>query len=280
MNMVTTRGCPFKCNWCAKPIYGNRYNCHSPEYVANELRDLKDRYRPDHIWFADDIFGLKPGWVEEFSRHVLAYDAVIPFKIQARVDLLDEEVVRTLKTAGCRMVWVGAESGSQHILDAMEKGTTVEQIHDAATRLKRYGIKVGFFLQFGYPGEMRDDIDRTIQMVRACKPDDIGISVSYPLPGTKFYERVRQEMGDKRNWADSDDLAMMFQGAYPPEYYRTLHRVVHGRFRVQKGWRAMLECFRHPSHLDRRRMHTLGAAVTGAATAAVGSWRLRRLEQE
>lgn len=280
MNMVTTRGCPFKCNWCAKPIYGNRYNSHSPEWVANELRELKDRYRPDHIWFADDIFGLKPVWVEQFSHHVRMLDAVTPFKIQARVDLLDEDVAQALKTAGCDMAWVGAESGSQKILDAMDKGTTVQQIRDAAARLHRYGIKVGFFLQFGYPGETREDIDRTIRMVHECRPDDIGISVSYPLPGTKFYERVRQDMGDKQNWTDSDDLAMMFQGMYSPEYYRVLHRMVHGRFRVQKGWHAMLECLRYPSHMNRRRMHTIGAAITGVANATVGSLRLRRLEQD
>ncbi|MBI4551558.1 MAG: B12-binding domain-containing radical SAM protein [Candidatus Latescibacteria bacterium] len=277
MNVVTTRGCPFKCNWCAKPIYGNRYNSRSPERVAAELRELKTTCRPDHLWFADDIFGLKPGWVERFSRCVIEQDAVIPFKIQARVDLLDEDVVRALKTAGCRSIWVGAESGSQKILDAMDKGTTVEQIHTAAARLHRHGIEVGFFLQFGYPGETWEDIGKTMLMVRDCRPDDIGISVSYPLPGTMFYERVRQELGEKRNWTDSDDLAMMFRGTYSPEFYRTLHRVVHGRFRVQKGLDAFAEWLRHPARLDGQRMRTVAAAASGAAMAAVGGVRLRRL---
>lgn len=277
MNMVTTRGCPFRCNWCAKPIYGNRYNSHSPEYVADELRALKTAYRPDHIWFADDIFGLKPGWVERFSECVAEREVRLPFKIQARVDLLSEAVVRALKTAGCDMVWVGAESGSQKILDAMDKGTTVEQIHRATERLHRHGIKVGFFLQFGYPGETREDIDQTIRMVRTCRPDDIGISVSYPLPGTVFYERVKREMGEKRNWTDSDDLAMMFRGTYSPEFYRVLHRVVHGRFRIQKGLDTLVKCARHPSRLDRRRMRIVAAGMTGAASAVVGGLRLRWL---
>jgi len=280
MNMVTTRGCPFKCNWCAKPIYGNRYSSHSPGYVAQELKEVKERYHPDHIWFADDIFGLKPGWVSQFSHRVSLLDAKTPFKIQARVDLLDEDVVASLKTAGCDMAWVGAESGSQKILDAMDKGTTVQQIHSAAERLHRHGIKVGLFLQFGYPGETREDIDRTVRMVHACVPDDIGISVSYPLPGTRFYERVKQQMIHKQNWTDSDDLDMMFQGTYAPEYYRVLHRVVHGRFRLQKGWTTLLSCLRHPYRTSRKHLQTIASAVTGAIAVTTGSLRLRRLQQD
>ncbi|RMD98293.1 MAG: radical SAM protein, partial [Calditrichaeota bacterium] len=197
INLVTTRGCPFKCNWCAKPIYGNRYNCRSPENVVEEMVWLKRHVQPDHIWFADDIFGLKPGWVEHFGELVEAAGVVIPYKIQARVDLLSEEVVQGLKKSGCKTVWVGAESGSQKILDAMEKGTTVEQIYAATRRLRRHGIEVCFFLQFGYPGESDEEIEKTLQMVRECQPDDIGISVSYPLPGTKFYETVKNAMGPK-----------------------------------------------------------------------------------
>jgi len=280
MNMVTTRGCPFKCNWCAKPIYGNRYNSHSPEYVAQDLKRLKETYHPDHIWFADDIFGLKPDWVEAFSQNVDALQCKTPFKIQARVDLLDEPVVAALKRAGCDMVWVGAESGAQKILDAMDKGTTVEQIHEVAERLHRHGIKVGFFLQFGYPGETKEDIDKTIRMIHDCRPDDIGISVSYPLPGTKFYDRVSQELGEKVNWADSNDLALMFQGTFSSDYYRLLHRVVHGKFRTRRGLDTLMELATHPIRINRPRLRTMATAVTGAATALVGAQRLRRMEHK
>jgi anaerobic magnesium-protoporphyrin IX monomethyl ester cyclase len=233
MNVVTTRGCPYHCNWCAKPIYGQRYTSRSPESVAAEIAWLKATYTPDHIAFADDIFGLKPGWVEAFAAAVRARDAVLPFKCLTRVDLLSTSVVGALKAAGCESVWVGAESGSQAVLDAMEKGTRVEQIHVAAERLHAAGIAVGFFLQFGYPGETRDDIERTLQMVRDCRPDDIGISVSYPLPGTRFHERVAAQLGEKQNWTDSDDLAMMYRGPYTTAFYRTLHRVVHKEFRIR-----------------------------------------------
>ncbi len=233
VNMVTTRGCPFHCNWCAKPIYGQVYNSRSPENVVAEMKWMKENIRPDHIWFCDDIFGLKPGWVQKFSAEVVKHDAIIPFKCLGRVDLLlKEDTINALRRAGCESVWVGAESGSQKILDAMEKGTTVEQISASTRLMKQAGIRVGFFLQYGYPGETRGDIEKTLQMVKDCMPDDIGVSVSYPLPGTKFYERVKSQLGEKQNWVESADLDLMYRGTYPPDFYRALHRVTHKKFRL------------------------------------------------
>jgi anaerobic magnesium-protoporphyrin IX monomethyl ester cyclase len=240
MNMVTTRGCPFHCNWCAKPIWGQRYHSRSPENVAAEMKWLKETYHPDHIWFADDILGLKPGWLPRFADAVHAQGSLIQFKCLSRADLLIREgEVDALARAGARTVWMGAESGSQKILDAMDKGTRLEQIHEAARRLKGAGIQVGFFLQFGYPGETREDIEKTIQLVRDCEPDDIGISVSYPMPGTKFYEAVREQLGEKQNWQDSNDLAMLYQGPFSTEFYRKLYSVVHKEFRARKAWKSL-----------------------------------------
>jgi len=235
MNLVTTRGCPYHCNWCAKPIYGQRYNVRSPENVVAEIKILRDKYAPDHLEFADDIFGLKPKWVARFADLLNADGIGIPFKCLLRADLATPETVAALARAGCQLVWMGAESGSQKILDSMDKGTHVEQIYAATERLHRAEINVGFFLQFGYLGEDRADIEQTLQMVRDCAPDDIGISVSYPLPGTKFFERVKSDLGEKQNWNDSDDLAMMYRGTFSPEFYRVLHRVVHYEFRMRRA---------------------------------------------
>ena len=236
LNVVTTRGCPFHCNWCAKPIYGQVYHARSPGNVVEELQTLREDLHPDRIWYCDDIFGLKPGWIQEFAEEIRKARCIIPFKCQARVDLLLKgDTIERLAEAGCATVWVGAESGSQKILDAMEKGTTVAQIAEATRRLKHAGVNVGYFLQFGYPGESRDDIEQTLQMVHDNRPDDIGVSISYPLPGTRFYENVKQEMGEKQNWKDSEDLAMMFHGAFPPDFYRILHQLAHKRLRM---WQA------------------------------------------
>lgn len=239
LNMVTTRGCPFHCNWCAKPIWGKRYAMRSPANVAAEMALLRGTLAPDHLWFADDIFGLQPKWVAELAREIEERGARIPFTIQSRADLMTEVAVAGLARAGCVEVWLGAESGSQKILDAMDKGTGIEQIATATRRLRGAGIRACWFLQFGYPGETFDDVMATVRMVRENLPDDIGVSVSYPLPGTKFYEMVEAELGDQTHWQDSNDLAMMFQGTYQTPFYRKLRQALHHeldlRHRLRQG---------------------------------------------
>jgi anaerobic magnesium-protoporphyrin IX monomethyl ester cyclase len=227
LNLVTTRGCPFHCNWCAKPIWGKRYAMRSPANVAAEMALVRQTLRPDHLWFADDIFGLQPKWVAELAREIEERDARIPFTIQSRADLMTEVAVAGLVRAGCVEVWLGAESGSQKVLDAMDKGTQIAQIAAATRRLQDAGIRACWFLQFGYPGETFDDILATVRMVRDNLPDDIGVSVSYPLPGTKFYDMVQAELGDQTHWQDSNDLAMMFQGTYQTPFYRKLRQALH-----------------------------------------------------
>jgi len=248
MNMGTTRGCPFKCNWCAKPIYGNRYNARSPENVVQELKLLKEKFQFDHIWFCDDIFGLKPGWVNAFADLVEKENLQFNFKIQARADLLvQEDYIRSLARAGCENVWMGAESGSQKVLDAMDKGTTVEQIHKATALLKKHGIHPSFFIQFGYLGETKEDIKKTIQMINKLLPYEIGISVSYPLPGTLFYEKVKADLKEKTNWTDSDELALMFRNMYQPAFYKQLHRYVHKTYRKHVAIANIKRLFNKPA---------------------------------
>jgi anaerobic magnesium-protoporphyrin IX monomethyl ester cyclase len=236
LNLATTRGCPYKCNWCAKPIYGNRYNAHSPEYIVKEIAYLKEQFGVTRFWMCDDIFGLKPNWVQELNVELKKNNLKISYYIQSRVDLLlKEDTIDALAESGLEEVWVGAESGSQKILDAMDKGTKVEEIYEASNLLKHKNIKVALFLQFGYLTENQDDIQKTIQMVKELKPDNIGISVSYPLPGTKFYDKVKDDLKLKANWTDSDDFDMMFQGTYSSNYYKKLQRFVHKEFRKSQG---------------------------------------------
>jgi anaerobic magnesium-protoporphyrin IX monomethyl ester cyclase len=270
MNMVSTRGCPFHCNWCAKPIWGQRYNSRSPENVAAEMRWLKEAYAPDHLWFADDILGLKPGWLPDFAAAVERLGARIPFKSLSRVDLLLRPgETEALARAGAEIVWVGAESGSQKILTAMEKGTRVEQIYAAAEKLRAAGVRVGFFLQFGYPGETRDDVAATLRMVRELLPDDIGMSVSYPLPGTPFFERVQDHLGERRNWVDSNDLAMLYRGPFTTSFYRQLHKVLHKDYRMRRAWQALRR-----GRFDPRRT---AAMIYHALTLPLAQQRLDRL---
>ena len=229
LNLVASRGCPYRCNWCAKPIYGDSFSVRSPELVAEEMRQLKYDFGAEHLWFADDIFGLRPKWVRDLATEVERLKAVVPFKMQSRVDLMTADNVAALRRAGCTEVWMGAESGSQKILNAMDKGTRVDQIAKARENLGHEGIRACYFLQFGYPGETWQDIQATIKLVRDTRPDDVGVSVSYPLPGTKFFQRVQAQLGAKTNWSDSEDLAMMFEGAYTNDFYRALHDALHAQ---------------------------------------------------
>lgn len=227
VNMVASRGCTYSCNWCAKPIWGRSYAQRSPRNLADELALIRQHLAPDHLWFCDDIFGITATWLREFDAEVNRRGIVTPYKIQTRVNLIDDETAALLKSSGCAEVWLGAESGNQAILDAMDKGSTVEQIYTARRALGRAGIRTCFFIQFGYPGETFAEIMDTVKMIHDLLPDDVGISVSYPLPGTKFYERVRAEMGAKTHWDHSHDLAVMHAGEYDSLFYHQLHAVVH-----------------------------------------------------
>jgi anaerobic magnesium-protoporphyrin IX monomethyl ester cyclase len=226
-NVVASRGCPFRCNWCAKPIFGNGYSLRPAESVALEIAELKSRFGVEHVWFADDIFALNARWTQDFADAMERHDAVIPFKIQSRADLMHPDTVASLARAGCKEIWMGVESGAQSVLDSMDKGLRVEKVLSARSLLREHGIRACYFLQFGYPGEGLREIEQTIELVRSTKPDDIGVSVSYPLPNTAFYDRVGEQLGAKRNWIHSGELSMMFRSAYSTEFYRSLRNALH-----------------------------------------------------
>jgi anaerobic magnesium-protoporphyrin IX monomethyl ester cyclase len=242
-NMVASRGCPFGCSWCAKPIFGRRYSQRSPERVADEMRRLKDSVRPDHLWFADDIFGLTERWISQLAEEVERLDARTPFMMQCRADLLRPSVASALARAGAEEVWLGVESGSQRVLDAMNKDTTIAEICLATRALSDNGIRACWFLQLGYPGEEWDDILATRDLVRAERPSEIGVSVAYPLPGTKFHEQVRAQLGLHTNWQHSDDLTMLFHGTYSTSFYREVRDVLHNEVRTgvfdDERWSAL-----------------------------------------
>jgi radical SAM superfamily enzyme YgiQ (UPF0313 family) len=234
-NMVSSRGCPYKCNWCAKPISGNKFHLRPAAAVAEEMKLLKMSAGVQHIWFGDDVFALDRHWVQRFAEEITKRDAAVPFKIQSRADLMSETTVQNLKEAGCSEVWMGVESGSQTVLNAMDKGLNLTSVRAARRSLKEAGIRACYFLQFGYPGETWAELQETIGFVRETRPDEVGISFSYPLPGTVFYEHVREQLGQKRNWTDSDDLCIMFTAAYTTDFYRAVRDALHAEV---DAWRA------------------------------------------
>lgn len=273
MNVSTARGCPFRCNWCAKPTWGRRYTVRPADEVWAEVQALRDAYQPDRLWFTDDIFGIHKDWLARYAD--LAASSPLPFRCLSRADLLtDERVVADLARAGAAEVWLGAESGSDAVLKAMDKDGTVAEIRQAAGLLRRAGIRTGFFLQLGYPGERYEDVLQTVRMVRELRPAEIGVSVSYPLPGTAFFDRVMAEqpgasIPDAR-WAGSMENRLLFQSPYPQGFYDAAREVLRAEHAVARfvDHPTLRGALRLPWHLGRlpiERARTW-AYAQGAAT--------------
>jgi anaerobic magnesium-protoporphyrin IX monomethyl ester cyclase len=271
LNMAASRGCSFRCAWCAKPIWGNHYLQRPAAEVAAEMTRIKRELAPDHIWFADDIFGFRADWVREFADVLAASSGGIPFTIQTRADLISEGMATALRAAGCQEAWLGAESGSQRVLDAMNKGIRVAEIHTARARLGAAGIRVGFFIQLGYLGEGLPDILATRELIETARPDDVGVSVAYPLPGTKFHDLVSKQLGEKTHWQASGELAMMFQGTYTSPFYGEVRDLLHDEVRLGESARRSLQ--RRWDRLLARQesfLNTTPPTVATAAAPAVG----------
>ena len=289
LNVVTTRGCPYKCNWCAKPVYGNTYHSRSPENVVAELRLLRERYAPDHLWFCDDILGLKARWLLPWSEAVEKAGVRTPFLCQTRADLMTEENVRALHRAGAAEVWLGAESGSQRVLDDMEKGISVQQTREAVGRLRAQGVRVGLFLQFGYGGEDWSEVQKTRALVRELLPDDIGILGELSAPrhrllrddegSTRRKAQLEPEQRPRPAGAESLLAALLpdalSHGAFGAATSTGSARARHDRARSAVGGHGALSpsCTIAPRWTLARRSHaTRGrtAKVTLTAAAAVG----------
>jgi anaerobic magnesium-protoporphyrin IX monomethyl ester cyclase len=223
VNVSTARGCPYRCNWCAKPTWGRTYHVRPAEHVAAEVHALVSRYGVDRIWFTDDIFAIKPAWLAMYRRCI---DTPVPYRCLTRVDLLqDPAYVADLAASGCREVWVGVESGSQRVLDAMDKDNTLEEVRRASGLLRDHGIRRGFFLQLGYPGETYQDVLATTRLIRELAPEEIGVTVSYPLPGTVFHERVKHRL-KATNWASAMDNEVLFEADLPQAFYDAAREVL------------------------------------------------------
>jgi anaerobic magnesium-protoporphyrin IX monomethyl ester cyclase len=229
MNVSTARGCPYRCNWCAKPTWGRTYHVRPADAVAAEVHGLRERYGVDRIWFTDDIFAIRPAWLRRYRECI---DTPVPYRCLTRVDLLqDASYVADLADSGCREVWVGVESGSQAVLDAMDKDNTLAEVRRAAGLLRDHGIRQGFFLQLGYPGETYQDVLATARLVRELAPDEIGVTVSYPLPGTPFHDRVKERLS-ATNWDAAMDNAVLFEADYPQAFYDAAREVLRAEHAV------------------------------------------------
>jgi anaerobic magnesium-protoporphyrin IX monomethyl ester cyclase len=220
ISLITARGCPYKCNWCSHSVYGHTHRRRSPGAVAEEVAWLLERYAPDMLWIADDVFTIHHGWIFEYAAELKRRRIRIPFECITRADRVNERIAETLGELGCMRVWIGSESGSQRILNAMERGVTVEQVRRAVGLCRANGIETGMFLMWGYDGEEIGDIEATVDHVKQCRPDVFFTTVSYPIKGTPYFEKVAQRVVNIKPWANTTDREFQIRGRHSRRFYK------------------------------------------------------------
>ena len=227
ISVSTMRGCPYTCRWCSRAVYGLTYRRRSPEKVAEELLKIKVEYNPDTIWFVDDVFTISHKWLTGFNEELKRNNLKIKYECITRADRLNEEVIKTMKETGCFRVWIGAESGSQRIIDAMDRRVKVEQVREMIQLSKKYGIEAGTFIMLGYPGETEKDIEETINHLKKSNPDHFTITVAYPIKGTEFFQEIETNQVNVFSWEKQTDRERDFKRTYPRKYYKyAVRRVV------------------------------------------------------
>jgi radical SAM superfamily enzyme YgiQ (UPF0313 family) len=228
ISLITARGCPYRCEWCSHQVYGQTHRRRKPRFVADELEWLQRRYKPDMLWIADDVFTIHHGWLQEWKQQVCSRSLHIPFECISRADRLTEDVIRTLAELGCFRLWIGSESGSQRILDRMQRGVTIEQVRRATGLCRDYGIKTGMFLMWGYEGEELEDIEATIEHVRSSKPDVFLTTVAYPINGTPYFKRLQGQgrIRETRPWAEGSDRELEIAGRRSTEFYQIANQLL------------------------------------------------------
>jgi anaerobic magnesium-protoporphyrin IX monomethyl ester cyclase len=221
VNLITARGCPYKCTWCSHAVYGYSHRRRSPAGVAQEVAGIVEAYRPDQLWYADDVFTISHPWLNSYAAELKARGLRLPFETITRADRLQSEAAAaTLAELGCYRIWIGSESGSQRILDAMQRDVTLAEVHRAVQLAQRHGIQVGMFLMWGYEGEELEDIAATVELVRSTNPDIFLTTVSYPIKGTPYFTRVQERVRLSLNWADASDRDYQIAGRRGRDYYR------------------------------------------------------------
>ncbi len=220
ISIITARGCPYKCAWCSHSVYGHTHRRRSPKGVADEIESILNRYAPEMLWIADDVFTIHHGWLNQFAAEMNRRSLRIPFECITRADRVNESVAETLAALGCMRVWIGSESGSQRILDEMHRGVTTGQVRSAVSLCQANGIKVGMFLMWGYEGEQIDDIEATVDHIKHCRPDVFFTTISYPIKGTPYFDRVRSKLVSVSPWRESTDRGFKIRGRHSARFYQ------------------------------------------------------------
>jgi len=234
LSVSTMRGCPYTCKWCSRAVYGGTYRRRKPSLVAEELLLLKKEYNPDIIWFVDDVFTINHKWLREFADEVNKRDAKIPYEIISRADRMNEEVIQLLKESGCARIWIGAESGSQKIINAMDRRVDVNEVRKMIKLTKSHGIEAGTFIMLGYPGEEKEDIKETIYHLKDSNPDFYTVTIAYPIKGTPLYEETESRFFGVLDWETNTDRNIDFKRTHSRKFYEYGLRWVYNEVSLHK----------------------------------------------
>ena len=226
VNLITARGCPFHCNWCSHQVFGQSHRRRDPLLVVDEVEWLLGRYQPDMIWVSDDVFTINHAWFRTYAAEMKRRGLRIPFECISRADRLNSEMLDLLAELGCFRVWIGSESGSQRILDSMERGVKIEQVQNAVHMCRERGIQSGMFLMWGYEGEGLEDIEATIRHVSVSKPDIFFTTVSYPIKGTPYYKRVADRLVQLGPWSTTSDRELRIKGRHTGRFYSHVDKLL------------------------------------------------------
>lgn len=219
LSFITARGCPYRCKWCSHQVFGMTHRRRKPLAVVDEVEWLLSTYHPDMVWIADDVFTIHHGWLRQYALEMRRRGLCVPFECISRADRLNDEVVDLLAQLGCFRVWIGSESGSQRMLDSMDRGVTVEQVQSAISACKTRNIQTGMFLMWGYEGEQIQDIEATIEHVKRSDPDVFFTTIAYPIKGTPYYQSVADSLVQLKPWAETSDREIVMTGRRPPRFY-------------------------------------------------------------
>ena len=241
VSFITARGCPYKCRWCSHQVYGQTHRRRKASLVVDEVEWLLQRYQPDMAWVADDVFTIHHGWIHDYAAEMKRRAIRIPFECISRADRLNAEVLDLLAELGCFRIWIGSESGSQRILDAMERGVRIEQVQRAIELAHSRGIESGMFLMWGYEGEELSDIEATVEHVKRSKPDIFFTTIAYPIKGTPYYTQVADRLVQLRPWTQSSDRDFRIRGRHSRTFYEHADRLLRDEVALERIDQEQLE---------------------------------------
>ncbi len=267
VSLITARGCPYTCTWCSRSVFGETHRRRSVVNVADEVEAIVDRYHPERLWYADDVFAIHRSWTIAYAAELQRRRIRLPFECISRAERIDDDVAAALASLGCFRVWIGSESGSQRVLDAMKRKVSVDQVRATAALLRRHGIEVGMFIMLGYDGEELQDLRATVDHLKITSPDVFLTTVSYPIKGTPYYDQVSSRLSSPHSWADGTDRDLVVRGRPVRTYYDFARRWMTAEVAKDQHWRR--------GHYARAARSASSALVGRIGMAVTANWRER-----